>query len=439
MRAEARSHRSGARAFSLIEILIAVLILALGLLGLGAVFPVVIREQRVAYERISGTIGENNVRSFLNGNSALVPAVTYQVSGSQVQARYSGLSCLQEPWSYYGELNDAAADGRAPDFENPGSAEYRFRFSPDGLWVTNRDTEFASTGESLYRDTGDVLFVDAGSSGLLTQGGKPEDLPPSLLASVTNPSVQRIFPASSIPLSSRLNPGGDADSDRPGTVWDLAARRMFDPDADPGATLGDPRRLQVVVFTRRVDPQIRLDTQLFQTNRGYPLRRSFLDHGLQQRQRRLPVGEATATGNGSGLPTYDGTDGNRDVRYSSIREVGSAASGIVVVFDGDPQQNPRRDLIEVRGIGGGQARQENWALLRQLGQRVVDNMGNIYTVVGSEQNGANTGLLKIDPPVGSGVSDSDASSGGQPAPYRIRQLLFTPQIPVSVFVTEIEP
>ena len=55
------------RAFTLIEVLIAILILALGLLGLGAVFPVVITQQRNANAVVEGesvaSMAESIVRS----------------------------------------------------------------------------------------------------------------------------------------------------------------------------------------------------------------------------------------------------------------------------------------------------------------------------------------------------------------------------------------
>jgi hypothetical protein len=51
-------------------------------------------------------------------------------------------------------------------------------------------------------------------------------------------------------------------------------------------------------------------------------------------------------------------------------------------------------------------------------------------VVGVEGN-----YLKVDPPVPPSVLDT----AGDPALTSIRQLAFTPQIPVSAFVVEVEP
>jgi prepilin-type N-terminal cleavage/methylation domain-containing protein len=51
--------------FSLIEVLIAVLILALGLLGLGAIFPVVIREQRAGTDATTALLASNAAEAFL--------------------------------------------------------------------------------------------------------------------------------------------------------------------------------------------------------------------------------------------------------------------------------------------------------------------------------------------------------------------------------------
>lgn len=55
-------------AFSLIEVLISVLVLALGLLGLGAMFPVIIRQQRQATDATVGTMAANAARLELESN-----------------------------------------------------------------------------------------------------------------------------------------------------------------------------------------------------------------------------------------------------------------------------------------------------------------------------------------------------------------------------------
>src|SRR5688572_3958289 len=72
----AMSATNAPRAFTLIEVLIAVLVLALGLLGLGAVFPVAVRAQRISSDDVLGTAAVNSARAYLNSynfHSAMIP------------------------------------------------------------------------------------------------------------------------------------------------------------------------------------------------------------------------------------------------------------------------------------------------------------------------------------------------------------------------------
>jgi len=69
-----RTHAtSPSRGFSLVEVLVAVLVLALGLLGLGAVFPMVVRQQRIATQTTLGLSAMEAVERILVNNANFAP------------------------------------------------------------------------------------------------------------------------------------------------------------------------------------------------------------------------------------------------------------------------------------------------------------------------------------------------------------------------------
>lgn len=88
-------------AFSLIEVLISVLVLALGLLGLGAVFPVVIRQQRLATDATLGVTAANAARLEIQGNASLRGSPMVQPNGGGSATATTGPTLGWTGWGNY--------------------------------------------------------------------------------------------------------------------------------------------------------------------------------------------------------------------------------------------------------------------------------------------------------------------------------------------------
>lgn len=349
------TRRAAVAAFTLIEILISMLILGLGLLGLGALFPVVLREQRIGTDNILGVVVSNNVKATLP---------------------HMELNSLLQGWS----PTDARDVWR----------DWRWHTSTGAAELDDEDYELGQWWVPEVDDNGDATWGDASTANLQVL----------------------------VPLRSRLYPFAGPDLRRPQYVWDIAVHRM--PDFIAGnSSLSDP--LHAVVFVRRVDPRIRVVPG---NNRS--LLRALTDRSLPAAEWRVPVGRQ---GGNSDLPTFDGTDGAGGVAYS---EPIVADRGVDWQFDMTiPEAQVPGRYISNLDINhpSGRAR-----LMAQPNQRLVDNLGNIYTVETVERDvGANSGRwrIRINPPIPESLR---VNAANRP---RIVQFVFTPQVPAGVAVVEV--
>lgn len=189
-----RTHRLG---FSLIEVLIAIVVLALGLLGIAAVFPAVVRQQRDATETVLGVSIERSVREYLLNHG---PLTAPSIAGS--------------------DLGD-------PDNRR-------------GWHVLSADTLFSQNGEWVPAASAGTFGSQSGGAGIQNTTGT---------MALGDASSNAIF----IPIAERLVPRPFTSEDEPRFVWDFVCRRVL-----RGTAPAEDDPIQAAVFVRRVDPSIRI-------------------------------------------------------------------------------------------------------------------------------------------------------------------------------------
>jgi prepilin-type N-terminal cleavage/methylation domain-containing protein len=187
------------RGFSLIEVLIAVLVLSIGMLGLGAVFPAIIAEQRDAFEAIEGQNAAAAAEAMLSNPEF----VDLRLLGDTFGKR----DPLDTQYIY---------DWVVPQF---GADFYGWTTPTPGYYV---DFSTFNSQDFQGSESGTWSFNANQAAG------------PAANQQLT-----------SIPVSARLFPQANSGK-QPKYVWDVALRR------EPG------QRVQAAIFVRRVDARIRI-------------------------------------------------------------------------------------------------------------------------------------------------------------------------------------
>lgn len=341
-----------ARAFSLIEVLIAVVVLALALLGLAAVFPVVINEQRVATQTTLGTIGGASAANFLTSIDALNAQPVYSSSSGGTLA------------------NVRPFDGQPVD--TVSHLGWR-------LWRDN-----LQTGSNGFSPGGRWVVPGTSSAFLL----KPDPITGlATTISIANSSAPAQT-AIDIPLSARLYPPAYGETNEPRFVVDFAARRIMR-DRDPRNPKPTTRdAIELAIFVRPIDPTIRVPREKRATSWSSNISLSDLlvaRFGLPSGvQPVFPIGYDTAK--------------NRLTRSGT-----GDASAPLMVLPLRLEDGKRLDLVRVEGDA------DLRGFLSKFGQRFVDSTGVVRTVVEIVA----PDVVRIDPPLsragGSGAKSQDVA------------------------------
>ena len=409
----------GRRGFTLLEVLISVVVLALGLLGVVAAFPAVIDLQRQAQDGVQGEgvadAASAVVREAIFDNSAY--AATVFANSDQPQDLSLGELLRRNLFISNGGVanaGNASVDYQLIDYD------WDWRV---GFWPNNSE---AMAG---YRTRGDFPI-----GGIV--GGRQR----AINGTLTRVIVEQT-PVIPLPATSRLIPQLDSGDD-PQYVWDMVIRRV-----DTGRTAvrgsGDGLRrvrtedvgdlpLEVAVFVRRIDLGIRVPD-------GFTLSDVLADDGTaararyrgssdvnrrrrlpEQYQGTLPVAATAPALFNTGVAT-DPTGTGRG-RGANDNFWYSAPIGAAIQID--PQGNDQFDVVEMTLESG--IPDAAWSILARggrKGQIFVDNSGRVRTVVEviDRASDSNTrAVVRVSPAFGS-ANEAD-------------QVVFTPQIPVAVRV-----
>ncbi len=378
--------------FTLIEILIGVIVLSLGLLGLAAVFPVVVREQRIATEQTLGAAATDAAIADVLGNDTLRPndTLTADTGWELVAAELAAVR--QDAIDDQSNAYQASDPWYVPGVSDDGFNDFTLSFRTGGA-------------------------VDAANYAEL-------DL-------VTNAMGDEY------PFYRRLIPAPFTEGSEPRFVWDAVFR------ASPNATSGTPSSIQVAMFIRPIDQNIRVPRRArgFDEREreqrqpmslsdvlGWPVLNDPEDNGLVDAERRLPV-----VVDDKGRPTRDG-DATKRNRYYSLPYIAT------VDIDATNSATERRGSLLVIDTSTDLLTQRNvdiddpMPFIRVVGQKLLGDDGRVYEVVGIPEEPAN-GVI-VTPPLRTAFFAGNGEPSNRPF-NRPTRVVFTPQVPVEVRVFEV--
>lgn len=390
-----RSMQNSRGGFSLIEVLIGVLILALGLLGLAAVFPVVVRQQRTAADQTQGLAVARNAEAYLRSHT-----LTSQRSVANAAAPNGGLLAANDP---------------IPIINRRGLDMLRYQgvtaTNPYSTWSYNSGNPLLPGGWELPTYTLRSNTPDRGIMMIARTGQS---------ANVSVPQRDRLWPAPYSGMDARVDDVRYANEPR--YVWDVAMRRV-----DPGTpTSVADDGIQFAVFVRRVDGSIRVARRDNVNDPLDPLRR------LRSTRSLRLADVLTGDQLGQGVVAVQPAEGRVAVAVTNnstspvptLNGEGEYAVPIrasVTLID-DPE-GAGLTRLAVAGATDVEKR-----LVRQPGQKLIDNLGNVYTVVKADEDLSSVFIS----PAASANAAALAASGAL-------QVVFTPQVPAAVHVFTMEP
>lgn len=371
-------------AFSLIEVLVAILILALGLLGLGAVFPAVILQQRSAVDAIEGESAASIAEAILQSSPEIISFKSHLL---ETDGGY---------WSWFDPEGDFGRDQSFP----AGDIRYE--------WVIPQPQ-----GDTTYSGWPEAPGPRNGNFGDYATGIWYVNQAAATLPDLTKPLEYNQV----LTVADRLVPQPYTGKD-PQYVWDIAARRQ------PGTN-----RPQVAIFVRHIDSRLRVPA-------GSALSHVLSGGALGANYPLLPV----AIDGGTGQPAVD--NGDPQFVYAAIQTlqvqvrqdhldwlIFEDATNFLMDTSISFATKPGQKLVDntgtVRTVLGPPAFDSSIAILSDLNARVV----RVDPPFQFSQGVDRTGNLN--------ATDNDPTTDAERASW-VRQVIFTPRTPVTIRMVTLE-